>query len=382
MANLYTFHDVQTHLLELCGGSADDRALRIARRAIQESLRTLPARRNWTYYYLHGRLTTDDDYSTGTVEYDYTGGANERQLTLSGGTWPTNAAYGKVLVSSIVYEVDSRVSNSIVTLKSGLCPTADIAAGTSYQWYRDTYTLPETFHSMDQLVESERKIYPEPVTAGHWLDLGFTLNQPAQPRVYSIMGDPDVNSRLALRFSPAPDDAYNFDYIYKRRPRPLVTADYSTGTVSCSASTTVTGSGTSWTSSMVGAVIRFGTTSTVPTGVDGASPYQEQAVVTAVGSATSLTVDVAPSGTYSAVKYRISDWIDVEDGAMYTAFLRGAEYQFAEAFPREDAPRRLQSFERALLLAKESDKRHFDNPASRPLVIRSQNMPQGADQNG
>lgn len=74
-----------------------------------------------------------DTYSTGTVAYDHTGGANERQLTLSGGTWPTWAKLpGRVFINDDWYALNTRVSDTVVTLTSGDNPGSDIAAGASY----------------------------------------------------------------------------------------------------------------------------------------------------------------------------------------------------------------------------------------------------------
>lgn len=74
-----------------------------------------------------------DSYSTGTVVYDHTGGANERQLTLTGGTWPTWAkSPGRIFINEDWYSLDTRVSDSIVTLKSTDNPGADVASTTFY----------------------------------------------------------------------------------------------------------------------------------------------------------------------------------------------------------------------------------------------------------
>lgn len=63
-----------------------------------------------------------DSYSTGTITYDHTGGANERQVTLAGGTWPSWAkAPGRLFYNGAFYNLDARISDTILTLEgSGL----------------------------------------------------------------------------------------------------------------------------------------------------------------------------------------------------------------------------------------------------------------------
>lgn len=74
-----------------------------------------------------------DSYSTGTIEYDHTGGANENQVTLSGGTWPTYAkSPARLFVNGTFYNVLARISDSIITLKTTSNPGADIAAGATF----------------------------------------------------------------------------------------------------------------------------------------------------------------------------------------------------------------------------------------------------------
>lgn len=373
----YTFYDVVQSLLDLSGGSADDRALKIAKRAVQEAYRAMPSRRNWSYFYRHGRIITDASYNTGTITFDYTGGSSELLLTLSGGTFPANAAYGKVLIENVVYDVNERLSGTTLTLKAPVAPTADIAAGTSYTWFRDSYVLPTDFRSADQFADLEQTVYPNPVTPGNWLDMYSALAVPSQPQIYCITGDPDNNGRMAIRFSPPPDAAYNFDYIYQRRPRPLKVYDYKDGTVS-NTGTALTGSSTAFTQDMVGCVIRFYDATNNPTGYEGDYPYKAQAVIASVSSTTAAVLDADPGTNFSAVKYRIGDWIDIEDGAMYTAFLRLAEAEYAAMFPREDANNRKAMAERAVLLAKENDNRYFNQSGRGRPYNRYRKTP-GAD---
>lgn len=356
-AAYYTFSDVTSRLLDFCGSSDQHRNVRIVTRAILDAYRDLPNARNWTYYYTRGRIVTDDDYSTGTITFDFSGGAAERLLTLSGGTWPTNAAYGIVVIDDVEYRVATRESSTTLTLDSTFNPGADVAAGTSYQWYRDTYNLPRDMRTIDQVFEQSDGWTPTFVHPTTLLAMRRGNKSPAQPRHYTFLRDPDNLCVIGIQFESPPDAAYTLDYIGMRVPNPLQTRDYSTGTVTCSASATVTGSGTSWTSAMVGSIFRVTSGTETPDGIDGDNPFAEEGVIKSVTNTTTLVLEAALTGTYSAKKYRISDPIDLEPGAMYSAFIACCKKNVAWETKRDDASTHESYYKMQLQRAAESDSR-------------------------
>lgn len=118
------------------------------------------------------------------------------------------------------------------------------------------------------------------------------------PQYYFI-----YNNQLLLWPTPA-TSAQTITINYKKRIRDLSVADYSTGTVSVtSASTTVTGSGTSWTTNMAGRWLNIPLTASNTTSGDD-EWYQIDTVV----SATSLTLKNAyQGGTVTGGTYLIGE---------------------------------------------------------------------------
>jgi hypothetical protein len=109
--------------------------------------------------------------------------------------------------------------------------------------------------------------------------------------------------------------------VYEAKPNPRAApVEYSTGTISVSA-TAVTGVGTAFTSAMIGRYLRVGTTSALPTGIIGDNPVYTEYKITAVGSATTLTLESA-ADTATTVKYLIDDAVDIEQGSMLELFDR------------------------------------------------------------
>lgn len=356
--NLYTYQDALNHALDFLGGRGE-RDRNDALRAIQDAYREVASLRHWNFYAGQIRITTVASYSTGTVVYDHTGGANERMLTLTTGTWPTWAAFGTVVIANTRYEVERRISNSIVTLTEASNPGADVAS-TTYTLFRSTYSLPEGFRSLGEISSlGSASCWPEYVAPSDWILPQYMSQQPGTPRFYSLIGDPDLLDAMAIAFSPPPSTAIRFDGIYHRQPRRLLTPEYSTGRVTVtSGSTAITGTSTVFTSKMVGAVIRLSDAALhLPTSITGLHPAVQETTIQAFTNATTLVADSAFDSSATSVKYVISDPVDVETGTMLPMFLRCMEMNLARVRRMRDLKIITESFYQARRIAQEADAR-------------------------
>ena len=366
---IHTYHDVVDHLLDHFGGLEGGRNLKMAKRAVLGAYRSLPTVYNWSYYYKRGRITSVAAYSTGTIEYDHTGGTYERQATLTSGTWPSWAARGILRIDSVDYDVQERKSDTVVTLSVNSNPGADVASSTTYTLSRDAYPLPIDFQSADQLRNVNKNwTWPSYVSPGEWLDAHSTQESSNDPRLYTIMADPEYYGTMAVHFYPPPSAAHNFDFLYQREPTPLVVNSHTTGTISVpQSSAIVEGDGTEFNSNMKGSVIQFGTSTDQPTGIDGLKPYTEQRTVIAINSSTQLTLDAVVSNPHTAVKYRISDIVDIESGAMFEAFISLAELKLAQLMKDDQIPIKDRTYRDNLRLAMQADNRNFGDDRDRPF---------------
>src|SRR3990167_9147224 len=138
-----TFADTVEWLLDLYDIDRSARSLRQARRAVITAYRDLPSKAHWSYFKRRVQFQTEASQAV-NLAYDHTGGTYERLLTLTTGTWPTNAALGRVLLDSVAYDIEERKSNTEVTLSVASNPGADVAA-TDATWFRSVYTLPVRF---------------------------------------------------------------------------------------------------------------------------------------------------------------------------------------------------------------------------------------------
>lgn len=358
-----TYRDIADTLLQISGANAIAGNMGMVRGAIHEALRTLGNDLSAKYLVREDSLNLNASYSTGSIAYDATGGSNERQVTLTTGTWPTWAAAGRILISDVPYEVDRRISDSIITLDDRNCPDEDVASGTSYTLYQNIYPLPADFLTHRHAVLRSNSCELCWIDPPDWAHLSRRDTGLSTPTRFTIMGDPDNLTRLALFIHPAPsaDDAIHL--LYNRRPQSLVYSGHDAA-VDCAgkitttaSSTTVAGSGTAFESGMVGSILRVGRDATnVPTGLDGPTPYKEELQIKSVTNATTLVLEAAATYSSSNVKYCVSDPIDLEP-AMLTAFLRGCELAFERRRNGKQVALKQAEYLMALRMAKAADHR-------------------------
>ncbi len=378
---LTTLQDLVEHLSDYVGSSTGDDTVRFCRRAAQDAYNHFPSIHNWTYLYGRGRVTTVAHQNTGTIAY--TNSTNT--VTLTGNTWPSWVTQGVILINNVPYAIASNPTSTTITLPPQNNPGADVAALTVYTLYQDAYSLPIDFTQCDEIVNVNMGLRLTFEHPSQWLVMQRIYRGPATPRVYCITGSPSFFGAMAVRFFPPPDNIYFMDFIYKRRPRPMNVVLVSAGTATLtSGSTTVTGAGTSWDSTMVGSVIRFSQTgnSVIPTGPSGESPFYLERTVTAVASTTSLTVDQDPVYTGGGLSYAISDPVDIEEGSMLNFLLRMCEKQLRIARRIKSNPEEVADYVAARQEAMEADSRSSMRQAvgGGGYPRRLRDFPSGADQ--
>lgn len=377
---LTTYQDAIQHVVDYLGASTDDSNVRFARGAIQDAYNDFPAIHSWSYLQARGRITTVVPQSSSTITYTH----STRTVTLASGTWPSWVLQGVLIISNIPYSIATNPSSSTITLPAQSNPGADVAAGTAYTLYQDAYSCPIDFTCTDALMNVNNGLYLNFIHPATWLELQRIYRGPANPTQYAIIGSSAYLGAMSYRFYPPPDAAYNFDSMYKRRPRPLNVAEYTKGTVSTtSGSTIIMGSGTNWNSSMEGSVIRFSEAGDkdTPTGPSGEHPFFYERTVLTVSGTTTLTVDADPGLTTSNIKYAISDPLDIEEGSMLSLFWRYCELKIRTARRMDPAEGEERAYATAFERALEADNRSTERQSvdGRSMARRLRDYPTGAD---
>ncbi len=364
---MLTYADFLDHVLAYAGTDAGVSASTRHRAAVQAAFKCFPGKHDWSYLWSVGRVLTSAPYSTGTVAYDHTGGAFERMLTLTTGTWPTWAASGFVVIDDVPYAVEARKSGTVLTLTENMNPGADVAALTTYEIRRDQYALPADFVACDEVVVNEVGSVLAWTHPRDWSSQRRVNTGPGQPQTFSLIGAANSPGQMRMTLYPAPDAEYAIDFLYRRQPRALRYADVNAGFATGSLDgMTITGSGTTFLAAHVGSVIRLGSDNQeAPTGPRGNNPAVYEGTITGYTSATSLTVDAAMPQAFDAVKYTISDPADIEEIGMSEYLLRECEFQFRLLSRMKPTPEETPAYDRAYTMALEADNRYRGRMAAK-----------------
>lgn len=355
---LYTFADITDYLLDFTGDDRNTRNARYARRAATAALQELSNLHEWSCYRGVTRVVTNASYNSGTVEYDHTGGAVERQLTLTGGTWPDWTAFGFVMLNSIPYEISNRISDTVLQLTTRTNPGSDVAA-TTYMLMREAYPLPCDLTSFKSVVSLRQRFELEYITPTEWMGLQRLTSNPAQVYGCTVTSDPNYQNTLAIRFVNAPSTIESYDIDYLRAPRPLTVERETAGTVSVvEGSASIDGDGTNFTDAHVGCVIRFYDASNAPTGAEGDYPAKLERIITAVSSTVSCTIDDVAPQDFAGVKYVISDPVDIDQNVMLNLYKIAADKHMARLTHRTDLAAVERQFDEALLPTVGADKKY------------------------
>lgn len=361
---MLTYLDAIENLISYLGAKADDGDLsREVRRAARAALTDLADAHNWTYYFKQSKVNLNAAFSEGTLAFTLSGGGVPRQWTLSGVSpvLPLWTADGYLRIADDVYRVDQRISDTVFTTTADSSPPADLASGTSFVLYQDSYLLPIDFAANDKAVYQPNYCGLEFVHPASWMRQTRYLNQVGDPRWYTITGDEKYPDRLLIRFFPYPGFVKAVDLLYRRSPRVLRYAEVKDGVVALTAgSTAIVGTGTKFLPGHAGTVIRVSAAPNVyPTSLDGDNPSDFEGVIRSVTDATHATVLVAPTITVATGKFVISDPIDIQIQSMRNAFERGAEKQIGMLRAVKDKPSARIAYMEALSNAKQSDSRTF-----------------------
>lgn len=351
---VYTYDDVLENLKDFGSGHGFSFQQRMMRRAVQAAYRELVAVRDWRWLYKDGRIQLTAAYTTGTVAYLHSSGTYARELTLTDGTWPDWIEDAVVRFDDVVSIVESRKSDTVITLDVQKNPGADVAAGETYTSYKRWYPLPNDFVALwapledTSWLKSQYRPVQDLAALDRWDDSTGDIHY------YAIGPGDGLYGANVLYVGWPSDETETLDITYKRMPRTLRYSGQdnaeSVGTITVTAgSPTVTCSGTLLDSGMNGSLLRIGTSGTYrPTGLEGDYPYAEQRTIIDVTGGTSgtLTLDANVATSRSGVRFTITDPVDLPVMA-YEALLRCAEKHLARSYRKALDQATLRDIERA-----------------------------------
>lgn len=333
---LLTFHDAYETLIDsFAGGNKASREVRRnARRAVMEAFYLLPTRHHWRYFRRQTMVHTDASYNTGTIEYTL----STRRLTLTGGTWPTEAQYGVVLIDEVRYVVTRRISDTVVELDAQESPRADITAGTSYRWHRYRYLLPHDVGRIISVVDAQYFRTLIQKSSDFIFQQSEIVRSETYPTAYNMVRSPDFPGRWELWTASASSTVRPLRILYEARFVRAFIDEEAAGTVTItSGEDTATFSKAIATEDFVGCVLRTGRNDKKPTsrvgGIGEVSgdelvlPTSER-LITAVNSTTEVVLSAPVTSTVTAQKFTVSTHIDVNPAGMLAFFHRLVQYHY------------------------------------------------------
>lgn len=316
-----TYRDAIDNLLDYAGNFAIGLPHRDIKRAVRNAYEGLTQDHKWNYYRQQIGIDTVASEQGTTLTYVH----STRTATLTGAdTWPTWAASGAVQVGGVTGEIISRTSATVVVLAEDNALAEDISTASAYTVFQDQYPLPSGVRDIGDPVNENYGWLAHYVDPEIWMQRRSYDANTGQPSMYTIKQSAELIGRMSICFYPAPDAVRSYELMSTAAPRELIVtgtaANDTVGTIAISdATTSITGTTTQFSSSMVGAILRFGDTTKVPTGRIGDNPYVSQHVIASVTNATTLTLETAVTQAFTGVMYSISDPIDV-DPNMLPAF--------------------------------------------------------------
>ena len=337
-STIWTFQDAVEHLLDIFDLDRNNESnVRQARRAVLRAYRELYHKRRWTYGHRRLMITTAASFNTGTLTYT----ASNRTATFTSAI-PADARHRMLKINRIHYDIVERVDANNLKLSTDSSPDSDLAAGTTFELYRDSFPIPSQvvkLQTLTDITSSSRELAY--VTPDEFTFLTRGLASTSQPTFYTFARDENDPSGYSIRFGHAPNSQRTYEASAIVEGRPLrIDKHANTCSVVTATDPLVVNFGSSLPEQVrSGSVIRISSTSAEPTGPVGSIrdssgddsynlPLYERYVSERTNS-TSIKVTEAIPADVTTVGCVISDPIDVEEGAMQTVFELYAEAYFS-----------------------------------------------------
>jgi hypothetical protein len=295
-------------------------------KAIQSAIRALHSKHKWAYYRRQTRFKTSP-MLTMEIEYDHTGGAEERLVTITDGDdWPSDATAGELQVGENSYRILKRISATQATLELDFSPSADYEG--SATWRRKSYSFTRNLHRVDyaRSITANRQlthIPPGEIPSSSYND--YTLS-----RYFSWQNHGNEFGSTEFILYPAPTSEEIIEVCASILPHtPKIHSTTGNDLSGTSGTLTVSCSGGAFGSNLIGSILRVSTNAEPPVQFKSEN-YDFQAFITAVPSSTTLTISEALPASYASRGYVISSPIDAEVSTMLEALEDEAFYQYTK----------------------------------------------------
>lgn len=322
-----TLHDMVHAMTIRCGGQSTDMGdFRIVK-AIQSAIMSLHSKHPWRYYRRQVRFNTSAQQVV-QITYDHTGGTNERQATLSSGTWPTDATYGELLIGEKTYRIEERVSDTVVTLESDFSLSEDYSGGAT--WQRRSYQLPREMTKVFYVQNMETQLPLFEVSADEYSSDMYTPYTSGYAQNFTWQNTGGRFGASEITIWPAPTASQIIEVSASVVPHKptinIIDGDDLSGT---SGSKEVGFDATTFDSSVIGSVIRISKTGNAPKGFS-SDEHAFEAFIVGLDGESTLLISEPLTESFTDSGFAISSPIDIETSVMLEAVEDEAYYQYTK----------------------------------------------------
>jgi len=352
---MYCLADLVDHLVNYSGRENNRETTALAVGAARQACQVLAGKWSWNWFISEMTVPLNPSYLTGTVTYTQ----SNLQLTLSGGVWPSWAIYGIVRINEIDYQVDTRVSNTVLVLSSASNPGSDITTPSTYSIVRVGYQLPQNFDRIYSVCQQPNNIQ---LQYQQLTDASAIWRRYNWSRAYTIVPDRHAPGRFMVVIGWLTETTGAIQILYYRRLTMLKYDKFNSPDSSRvnTSGTALTGNDTQFNLDMQGAVVRItNDLNTDPTGEFGLNMYDFESMLTTYSSPTVFSMNDAPPSDFTNCRYVISSYLDISYGAMWEYLLRESEKQYrSRARMAPYNAEELMNYNTAFIEAREDDSRY------------------------
>lgn len=206
--------DLKTHARAQVRGAVGTAADTLITRSINAGLQMVAKEYKWCHLMTDGSFTTQAYYATGTIALT----EDSTTVTLTGGTWPTWAASGKLIYAGQVFPIATRSSASVILLEDAYAGTS--TSGVAYVLYQNEYDLPADLMTFGRIQNGTGWGWSaDPVSYQTLSDFEGSNNQQSlTPIMFAIKGEA-ATKRICTW--PYPTLKRNWPFQYYRQPATL-----------------------------------------------------------------------------------------------------------------------------------------------------------------
>jgi len=308
MSEIITLCDMTSAILDRCMAPVGDtRTIRLIISAIQQAMRDLPKRNKWNYYKQLLRFTVTAQVSPAVTYTE----SNKTMVITDGSTWPSDVVFGEVMYNNIYYKVVDRVNNTTITIDTpglGADYTGTIA------WNRSRYTFSRTFTKIDYLINLATRLPIMYMDTATFYERQRLIRFSGIPTLFTMQGS-TAPGYTDIVLCPPAISPYTYEGLVTVIPHVpkiyKVTANDGAITSGTKSFSSATGS---FPADCTATVLRiYASPSDIPFG----TPVFES-IVRSRDSATALTLETAPTSTYSGASYVLSSMLEIDTGLMQT----------------------------------------------------------------